>query len=136
MKTIKTEKGWEEILTTIFKIERINDKAYMSVGKWVESNKRLGFYQKRKKCNCCKKAWESINPDENLYTVFTDKGHKTICQNCYSGFKGIAQITDDYKKLQMENCKHYKDCPVEANFGCDPETCMHYAKKNKQSKEE
>ena len=86
MKTIKTNTGWEDITTKVFKIETIGIKPWMTVGKWIESNKRIGLYRKRKKCNCCKKAWESMDPDENLFTVFTDKGHKPICLSCNSEF--------------------------------------------------
>ncbi len=87
MKTVKTNIGWEEITTKVFNITTIQDNPYMTVGKWVESNKKIGLYRKRKRCSCCKKAWESIDLNENLYSVFTDKGYKIICHNCYSEFR-------------------------------------------------
>lgn len=94
MKTIKTATGWKEITTKIFNVETLYPKPYMTVGKWIESNKRIGLYRKRKKCNCCKTPWESIDPNENLFTVFTDKGHKPVCSKCQSLFSNASPVTE------------------------------------------
>lgn len=86
MKTIKTPDGWREVTTKVFFIETLGKKPFMSVCKWIESSKRIGLYRKRKKCSCCKIPWEEMNPDGDLFLVFTDKGNKTICSDCHAEF--------------------------------------------------
>lgn len=97
MKTQKTGWGWTETTTKHFRIKFLEVKPFMKVGKWIESNKRLHLYEKRKKCNCCKKPWGQIDPLENMYLVFTDKGNKMICSNCYAELK--EKVNDPKKNV-------------------------------------
>jgi hypothetical protein len=80
MKTIIKSGGWSEITTKNINITSEPTKPFMTVEKWIESNKKIKLYHKRKSCNCCKTKWEKLTG--YVYLIFTDKGNKTVCENC------------------------------------------------------
>lgn len=85
MKSIElTKNGWKEISTQYIKVTQLVPKAYMSAGDWLTSNQKLynPVPAKRRKCNMCQKSWKNIDANSNMYSVFTNKGIKSICESC------------------------------------------------------
>ena len=98
MKIEITENGWKETIVKYIKVASIG-RALMTVEKWVESNKRLGFKSlKRKSCNMCKTPWEELDGCVNL--VFCTDGNKMLCDEC------INTLNKEQKKQQK--IKRYK----------------------------
>ena len=90
MKSEITKTGWKETKVKHFNINTIPDKPFMKISNWIESNKLLGLHKKRKSCNCCRVPWEKLNPDDDMYLVFTDKGNKTVCADCFAKLQEVA----------------------------------------------
>ena len=85
-----TNTGWDEITTVkINLLKPLPALAFSTAGEWVVFQRRNPSLNKkgRNHCQCCSVKWENIyeNIYENAktYIVFTDKGNKIICQDCY-----------------------------------------------------
>ena len=90
MKTQVRDNGWDEIITKKINILKpIPTKVFSTVGEWVVfQNKRPSLNKKgRNHCECCSVKWNESSPNMATYLVFTDKGNKIICENCYQKFK-------------------------------------------------
>lgn len=86
MKVTKNDLGWSEIVTTNIQITNLGNNPFTTIEDWVDFNNRFPkIGRKRKTCNCCKKEWEVLSGNVNL--VFTDKGNKVLCDECYNFFK-------------------------------------------------
>ena len=80
------DNGWEDIVTTKFEITAFSPKKFCTVDSWVEFNdKNPAMIRHRVGCHCCKKKWVYLSGEVNL--VFTNKGNKTICDECYNKLK-------------------------------------------------
>ena len=93
MHTELTEKGWKEVVTTHVNIIHLGNKDFsFDIEYWLDFNKRHpSIGRKRKSCNCCKKSWTKLKGKVNL--VFTDKGNKSVCDDCYEN------LQETYNKL-------------------------------------
>ena len=81
MKTERNPHGWSDIKTVNFKVEKFSLKPFMPVNNFIESNERTGLEKGRKNCHCCKTSWKELDGD--IHLLFTDKGNKLVCDNCY-----------------------------------------------------
>ena len=81
--------GWAEITTKNIKVTdycKNNTHFNKTVKQWIESNKRINLYHKRKTCNCCHNPWERLTG--NIHFIMTDKGNKIICDKCFDDIGG------------------------------------------------
>lgn len=85
MKIKKNNDGWSEIVTTNIKITNLGNNPFSTIDDWLATNKKFPkLGRKRQTCNCCKKKWEKLSGNVNL--IFTNKGNKVICDDCYKFF--------------------------------------------------
>jgi hypothetical protein len=89
MKIKPTPTGWAEITTKRIKVTGFSEKPFMKVKDWLSSSLRLfkGIPRKRKSCNKCRTRWAHLPADSNINLVFTNKGNKIICDDCFKELK-------------------------------------------------
>lgn len=82
MKSVLTNKGWDEITTQHIEVTGIASKNPIhKVYFWNEVNKQHPSTRRSKmSCDCCKTSWKKLTGGVNL--VFTNKGNKTVCDKC------------------------------------------------------
>lgn len=93
MKTEFTDKGWREITTKNINVERFGSKPLMLIGQWVDFNNRYPrIGRKRNICNCCRQKWTRLKGSVNI--VFTDKGNKAVCDDCFLKLREIFDANE------------------------------------------
>ena len=91
MKTEMTDTGWKEITTVKINLNKPNfpTKIFSTAGEWVSMQKKRPMLNNggRNHCQCCSVKWSGIYTGAATYLLFTDKGNKVVCQDCYETLK-------------------------------------------------